>query len=102
MSVVQHYCEGDWERGKDQDWMTAFHWNLGYSGCAFCSDRLIRLMESRKTRSPGHTVPILITSAGQCCVEFRSVDPNDAMSEWTYWIWIKLTLEERLMYWSAV
>jgi hypothetical protein len=59
----------------------------GESGvCEFCCDRFGQQLEACKTRSPGHLVPVLFTSAGLCFVEFRFIDPEDGMSEWTYWI----------------
>ncbi|EKM76688.1 hypothetical protein AGABI1DRAFT_130983 [Agaricus bisporus var. burnettii JB137-S8] len=89
-SSCKHEREGEWEEGKDQDWRTDV-WNV----CNFCQQRLERQVKSIKTRSPGHTVTVLFTYTGDCCVELRFVDPDDGISEWTYWVWIKLSPEER-------
>jgi hypothetical protein len=46
-------------------------------------------------RSPDDAVAIMFTSAGACCVELRFVDPEDGISEWTYWSWVNLSVGER-------
>jgi len=53
-------------------------------------------------RSPDHGVLILFTSTDLCCVEVRYVDPEDDVSEWTYQLWIELSLEERRKLGSAI
>ncbi|XP_006463211.1 hypothetical protein AGABI2DRAFT_120034 [Agaricus bisporus var. bisporus H97] len=98
-SSCKHEREGEWEEGKDQDWKTTFD----IRDCNFCCQRIKRQWISLKTLSPGHIVPVLFTSTGLCCVELRFVDPDDGISEWTYWFWIVLTLsEERKKYGSIV
>lgn len=85
----------------DEEWETVFGWYDEFA-CQFCSERLERSWESRKARSPDYNVPILFTSTGACCVEFQFVDPKDGMSEWTYWFWCYVSLEERKKYGSNV
>jgi hypothetical protein len=74
----------------DEDWTT----NL-WRDCRFCLERFKDQLERRKVLSPDHIVSILFTSTGSCCVEFHFVDPDDGISEWTYWFWIVLSPEER-------
>jgi hypothetical protein len=89
--AVQHRREGQWEEEKEQKWTTTFK----QLGCSFCFQRLERQLENWITRSPDCPVTIMFTSADECCVEVRFVDPEDEVSEWTYWLWIWLPLEER-------
>ncbi|EKM77076.1 hypothetical protein AGABI1DRAFT_108438 [Agaricus bisporus var. burnettii JB137-S8] len=98
-SLCEHVRTGKWESGKEQDWKTSFRW-YGPLECTFCSERFKNQLENWKVRSPDYTLVILFTSAGKCCVEFQIVHPEDGLSQWRYWIWIKLTLEERLKYGS--
>jgi hypothetical protein len=80
-SVVQHECEG-----RDWNWVTTF-WR---DDCHFCFKRFHCQLKSMQIQSPDHTVAILFTSTEMCCVEFRFVDLEDGMSEWTYsfWYWL--------------
>jgi hypothetical protein len=55
-----------------------------------------------KIQSTDFTVPIMFTSTDLCRVEFSFVNPEDGMSEWTYWFWYRLSREEREQYGSAV
>ncbi|XP_006454945.1 hypothetical protein AGABI2DRAFT_176303 [Agaricus bisporus var. bisporus H97] len=91
-----HERKGEWEEGKDQDWKTSSY------GCNFCYKWFKRQLASLQTHSPEHMVTVLFTCAGKCCVEFRFVDPDDGISEWTCWLSIWLTLEERKKYGSTV
>ncbi|XP_006463127.1 hypothetical protein AGABI2DRAFT_119954 [Agaricus bisporus var. bisporus H97] len=93
-----HEREGMWEGGTDRDWTTVFR----LRDCDFCMERLEHQLKDWKTRLPDHVVPALFTSTGDCCVEFQFVDPEDGISEWTYWWWVKVSLEERKKYGSDV
>ncbi|KAF7763457.1 hypothetical protein Agabi119p4_7994 [Agaricus bisporus var. burnettii] len=97
-SYCEHVRLGDWEEGKEQDWM-AF---LGQYGCYRCEQRLDDQLEDWKTQFPDHPVLVVFNSTGHCCVEFRFVDPEDGMSEWTYWFWCYLSAEERKKYGSLI
>jgi hypothetical protein len=37
----------------------------------------------------------MFTSARICAIEFKLVDAEDGMSEWTYWFWHVFEEEER-------
>ncbi|XP_006463146.1 hypothetical protein AGABI2DRAFT_144529 [Agaricus bisporus var. bisporus H97] len=92
----QHDRNGKWRKGDDQDqWMTSFSYR-----CFSCMGLFERHLKNWKTRAPDHVIPTLFTSTGWCCVEFRFVDPDDGVSEWTYWFWVKVSLEERKKYGS--
>jgi hypothetical protein len=52
-------------------------------------------LENWKALSPDLPVWVLFTSAGTSAVEFKFVDAEDGMSEWTYWFWHKFSEEER-------
>jgi hypothetical protein len=84
---VQHEREGEWDEGKDQAWSTRF-WIVDGLGrkCIFCCRGLERQLKWWKTQFPDHPVSVLFTSAGISFVEFQFVDPEDGMSEWTYWL----------------
>ncbi|KAF7763909.1 hypothetical protein Agabi119p4_8446 [Agaricus bisporus var. burnettii] len=95
-SSCTHEREGKREEGKDQVWQTAFLLDSSsMSHCNFCCERFERQMGNLKTRSPNHVVTVLFTSTGDCFVEFQFVDLDDGISEWTYWVWIRFSLEER-------
>ncbi|XP_006463207.1 hypothetical protein AGABI2DRAFT_186861 [Agaricus bisporus var. bisporus H97] len=97
-SSCEHERTGEWEEGKNQDWKTSFD----IDDCNFCYRRLKRQFKRLKTHSPDHTVTVLFTYTGLCCVEFQFVDPDDGISEWTYWYWIKLSPNERKKLGSTV
>ncbi|KAF7763450.1 hypothetical protein Agabi119p4_7987 [Agaricus bisporus var. burnettii] len=97
-SSCEHERDGEWEEGKNQDWKTSFD----IDDCNFCYRRLKRQFRGLKIHSPDHTVTVLFTYAGDCCVELRFVDLDDAISEWTYWYWIKLSPKERKKLGSTV
>ncbi|EKM75182.1 hypothetical protein AGABI1DRAFT_132533 [Agaricus bisporus var. burnettii JB137-S8] len=97
-SSCKHKRRGKWGERDDQDWTTSFQ--LGR--CKFCKTRLQHQLGNWKTRSPYHTVLTLFTSTGDCCVEFQFVDPDDGMSDWTYWFWLELSSEERNKYGSTL
>jgi hypothetical protein len=67
---------------------------LGY-GCPFCFSRFRRHLENWITQFPDRAVRIMFSSAGHCSVEVEFVDPEDDVSEWTYWFWLTLSLEQR-------
>jgi hypothetical protein len=52
-------------------------------------------LENWKALSPDHPVSVLFTSIGADLVEFKFVDMEDGMSEWTYWSWYMFSEEER-------
>jgi hypothetical protein len=56
---------------------------------------LERQLEHWKALFPDHPVSVLLTSTGARLVEFKFVDTEDGMSEWTYRIWYELSEEER-------
>lgn len=96
--VAQHERKGEWGEGNDQDWLTTFWPN----DCAFCFERLKHQLQNYKIRFPDHTLFVLFTSTGSCCIEFTFVHPEDGISEWTYWFWCHVSLEERKRYGSTV
>lgn len=98
IDVAQHEREGEWEEGKGQNWTTTFEGNE----CSFCLVRLKHQFKSCVTQFSNHTALILFTSTGACCVEFRFVDVEDGISEWTYRFWCRLELRERRKYGSTV
>jgi hypothetical protein len=55
-----------------------------------------------KIESPDYTIPIMFTSAGVSCVEFRLLDPEDGVSEWKYNFWCRSKMKGRKMYGGAV
>jgi hypothetical protein len=63
--------------------------------CDFCRKRLERQLENFKAVSPDHPVLVLFTSAQISAIEFKFVDAEDGMSEWTYWLWHKFSKKER-------
>jgi hypothetical protein len=95
---VQHEREGEWEEGKEQNWVTI----LPRDDCAFCFYRLQRQLRILKIQSENFAVLMLFNSSGRCCVEFQFVDLEDGVSEWTYWFWYTLSREERLQYGGTV
>jgi hypothetical protein len=40
-----------------------------------------------RTGSPDCTVPVLLTSTGHCCVEFRFGEAEEGGEEWVYRFW---------------
>jgi hypothetical protein len=54
--------------------------------CNFCCQRLEDQLENWKTLFPDHLVSVLFTSVGIGFVEFQFIDPEDGVSEWTYWL----------------
>ncbi|XP_006463960.1 hypothetical protein AGABI2DRAFT_120767 [Agaricus bisporus var. bisporus H97] len=94
-SSCQHERTGEWEEGKDQDWKTQLRSSTENSDCSFCRRRFGRQLRSWVNHSPDHLVPVLFTLSGKCCVEFRFVDLDDGISDWTYWLWIRLLEGER-------
>jgi hypothetical protein len=100
---VQHEREGEWGEGKDHAWSTWFSMKRGFIGkCNFCGQRLERQLENLKVLSPDHPVTVLFTSLGDDFVEFRFVDTENGMSEWTYWFWYEFSEEERKELGSSV
>ncbi|KAF7763851.1 hypothetical protein Agabi119p4_8388 [Agaricus bisporus var. burnettii] len=97
-AACDHERKGEWGEGNDQDWLTTFWPN----DCAFCFERLKHQLQNYKTRFPDHTLCVLFTSTGSCCIEFTFVHPEDGISEWTYWFWCHVSLEERKRYGSTV
>ncbi|KAF7762316.1 hypothetical protein Agabi119p4_8909 [Agaricus bisporus var. burnettii] len=98
----EHERDGEWEEGGDEEWTTQFDMDVNDevdemegSTCNFCCQRLERQLEDWKARSPDHPVDVLFTSTGMCFVEFHFVDPEDGMSEWTYWLVHEFSEEER-------
>jgi hypothetical protein len=75
----------------EQNWITTF--DLG--DCTFCFQRFECQLETLTNRHPDHAAVIMFTSALQNCVELRFVDPEDDVSEWTWWVWIRLSSSER-------
>jgi hypothetical protein len=73
-----------------------------FGDCNFCNQRLERQLENWKALSPDHPVSVLFTSAGLGFVEFKFVDTEDGMSEWTYRFWYELSEEERKELGSSV
>jgi hypothetical protein len=65
------------------------------AGCNFCRQRLERQLKNRKALSPDLPVSVLFTSVGVGVVQFKFVDTEDGMSEWTYWLWSKFAEKER-------
>ncbi|XP_006457507.1 hypothetical protein AGABI2DRAFT_147031 [Agaricus bisporus var. bisporus H97] len=100
-SSCNHIRAGVWGAGKDQDWKTDFEMD-GLLRCTFCYERFERQLRNWKTHTPQYTAVVLFTFTGNCCVEFRFIDPNDGISEWTYWFWCYLEWEERKKYGSTV
>ncbi|KAF7783401.1 hypothetical protein Agabi119p4_1425 [Agaricus bisporus var. burnettii] len=100
-SSCNHIRAGVWGAGMDQDWKTDFEMD-GLLRCTFCYERFERQLRNWKTHSPQYTAVVLFTFTGNCCVEFRFIDPNDGISEWTYWFWCYLEWEERKKYGSIV
>jgi hypothetical protein len=93
---MQHEREGEWGEGKDDAWTTEFRPNTGFlDKCNFCRQRLERQLENWKALSPEYPVSVLFTSTRASFVEFKFVDTEDGMSEWTYWIWHKFSAEKR-------
>ncbi|KAF7760578.1 hypothetical protein Agabi119p4_11254 [Agaricus bisporus var. burnettii] len=91
----KHERKGKWET-HDQNWSTEFKTpiehrvhrvNLRYSTWERqqCSSCFQRFTHHFKTRSPGHLVTILDVTPGWRWVELRFVDPDDGVSEWTYY-----------------
>jgi hypothetical protein len=66
-----------------------------YGDCNFCSQRLERQLENLKVISPDHPVTVLFTSTEEDFVEFKFVDTENGVLEWTYWIWYPFEEEER-------
>jgi hypothetical protein len=100
---VQHEREGEWGEGKDHAWSTDFYVSDYYSTtCNFCSQRLQQQLKSWEALSPDHTISVLFTSALRSAVEFKFVDTEDGMSEWTYWFWHEFDEEERKTLGSTV
>lgn len=101
---VQHERIGKKQGGEDNGWETTFelYSESGNSGCAFCTRQLKDLLENQKTEESDNTVPIMSTSAGECCVELQFLDLDDDKLEWTYRFWYSLSLEECKSYWSTV
>ncbi|KAF7762006.1 hypothetical protein Agabi119p4_9998 [Agaricus bisporus var. burnettii] len=83
----EHYREGSWGEGKHEDWATEFHMDSLplLSACDFCRKRLEQHFDTLKSRSPDHLVSILFTSTSGSFAEFQFIDPDDGVSEWTYW-----------------
>jgi hypothetical protein len=52
-------------------------------------------LENWKALSPDHPVLVLFTSSGVGLVEFKFIDMEDEMLEWTYWIWHEFLERER-------
>jgi hypothetical protein len=93
---VQHEREGEWGEDKDHTWSTEFIAKEGLPNeCNFCRLRLERQLGNYKTLSPDHPVSVLFTSAGASFIEFKFVDTEDGMSEWTYCFWHKFSKKER-------
>jgi hypothetical protein len=78
--------------------MTLFH----RQNCKSCFERFENQVENLKIRSPDHTILVLFTSTGSCCVEVRFVDLEDGVSQWAYLFWCEIPLEERKKYGSLV
>ncbi|EKM74623.1 hypothetical protein AGABI1DRAFT_95514 [Agaricus bisporus var. burnettii JB137-S8] len=95
-SSCPHKRTGKWGERDNQDWKTSFQ----FKKCKFCTEQFERQLKDWKARSPDHVVPILFTSTGWCCVEFRFVDPKDGISEWAYQFWVFISLKERKKYGS--
>lgn len=94
-SVLQHARSGEWEEGKDQNWMTIFTMpTILNTQCRFCCPRLECQLEDWKTRSPDEPVTVLFTASGTCFVDFQFVDPKDGVTEWRYMFMYKFSLEE--------
>jgi hypothetical protein len=77
---------GQWQHGNEQNWTTAF----GQHECPFCFAKFERHLGASIKRDPDHAAMIMFTSALQNCVELRFIDPDDGVSEWTWWVWICL------------
>jgi hypothetical protein len=101
---VQHKQEGEWGEGKDQSWPTKFHLcdTIFYQRCNFCCQQLEQQLENWKTFSPDHPVSVLFTSAQISAIEFKFINVQDDMSEWTYWIWHRFLEKERKELGSSV
>jgi hypothetical protein len=101
---VQHEREGKWGEGKDQSWSTEFrvYETTLQHRCEFCCERLERQLENWKALYPDRPVLVLFTSTAVSAIEFKFVDPEDGMSEWTYWIWYVFSEAERKKLGSTV
>lgn len=93
---MQHGRICEWGEGKLQDWATEHFVRADYPGhCDFCFKRLERQLENWQTKAPDHPVLVLFTSTGECSVQFKFVDQEGGVSEWTYWLVHKFTEEKR-------
>jgi hypothetical protein len=84
-----------WE--NDQLWSTEFglHHETFFDACNFCCEQLQCQLVSCKARSPDYPVSVLFTLTGVGFVEFRFTDPEDGVSEWTYYFGQMFLEEER-------
>ncbi|XP_006464109.1 hypothetical protein AGABI2DRAFT_180194 [Agaricus bisporus var. bisporus H97] len=99
----KHKRAGNWREGKAEHWETQFSTMVGISSqCRACCIRLKRQLEGWKRRSPDHLTTVLFTSTGKSFLEFQFVDPDDGVSEWTYWIVYKMLKQERIKLGSTV
>ncbi|EKM76826.1 hypothetical protein AGABI1DRAFT_108471 [Agaricus bisporus var. burnettii JB137-S8] len=98
----KHSRVGDWGEGKDDDWNTDFRTGGVFDSCDFCLQRLERQLDACKTRFSDLLATFLFTSTDKSFVEFRFIDPDDGVSEWTYRLVYYILEEERRRLGSAV
>jgi hypothetical protein len=84
--VVQHEWEGKWKEGCDEAWSTVKKKYFSNDQCTFCCHWLEWHLDGWQAHFPEHLVPVLLTSANVGLVEFHFADPEDGVSEWTYWL----------------
>jgi hypothetical protein len=63
--------------------------------CSFCCQRLEHQLDNWKSQFPDYMVSVLFTSVGIGFVEFKFIDLEDDVSEWTYWFVHEFLEEER-------
>lgn len=84
---MQHQREGKWEEDQDRDWTTQFSARAeeSWDSCSSCCKQFEHRLENWKTHSPDHLITFLPSSTQTSWVEVRFADPEDGVSEWTYW-----------------
>ncbi|KAF7761966.1 hypothetical protein Agabi119p4_9958 [Agaricus bisporus var. burnettii] len=92
-SSCRHERTHDRGQSKEENWRTEF--KMSDIKCRSCCQRLEAQLEKWKTRYPDHLVTVLFTSTYTYFVEFQFVDPDDGVSEWTYWFVYEIEEEER-------
>ncbi|KAF7761575.1 hypothetical protein Agabi119p4_9567 [Agaricus bisporus var. burnettii] len=97
-----HNRAGVWGEGKEESWTAEFGARSTMFECDPCCQRLEQQLESWKMRSPDYPVTVLFTSTETCFIEFQFIDPDDQVSEWTYWLAYFITEKERRILGSPV